>query len=110
MRGSRVPPISARIANTPAIVSVYGGPGVQTIRNAWSGATWDQVMAQRGFVVWEMDNRGSMGRGHAFETPLYRRLGPTELEDQKRVYVTLFRWALSIPRASASPAGATAAT
>jgi dipeptidyl-peptidase-4 len=68
----------------PAIVSVYGGPGVQTIRNAWSGATWDQVMAQRGFVVWEMDNRGSMGRGHAFETPLFRRLGPTELEDQKR--------------------------
>jgi dipeptidyl-peptidase-4 len=66
----------------PAIVIVYGGPGVQEVRNAWGGATWDQVMAQRGFVVWQLENRGGAGRGHAFETPLFRRLGKTELEDQ----------------------------
>jgi len=66
----------------PAIVVVYGGPGVQEVRNAWGGATWDQVMAQRGFVVWQLDNRGGTGRGHAFETPLFGRLGKTELEDQ----------------------------
>jgi dipeptidyl-peptidase 4 len=66
----------------PAVVMVYGGPGVQTVRNAWSGADWAQVLAARGFAVWEMDNRGSSGRGHAFETPLYRRFGKTELADQ----------------------------
>ncbi|MGA2183998.1 MAG: S9 family peptidase [Bryobacteraceae bacterium] len=67
----------------PAIVMVYGGPGVQSVRNVRSGATWEQVMAQRGFVIWELDNRGATGRGHAFETPLFRRFGRTELEDQK---------------------------
>ena len=66
----------------PAIVMVYGGPGAQTVRNAWSGANWDQVLAARGFVVWQVDNRGSTGRGHAFETPIYRRLGKIELADQ----------------------------
>jgi dipeptidyl-peptidase 4 len=66
----------------PAIVMVYGGPGVQTIHNAWSGATWDQALAQRGFVIWQVDNRGSMGRGHAFETPINRRMGKVELADQ----------------------------
>ena len=66
----------------PAIVMVYGGPGAQNVRNAWSGASWDQVLAARGFVIWQVDNRGSAGRGHAFETPLYRRLGKTELADQ----------------------------
>jgi len=66
----------------PAIVMVYGGPGVQSIHNAWSGATWDQALAQRGFVIWQVDNRGSMGRGHAFETPINRRMGKVELADQ----------------------------
>ena len=66
----------------PAIVMVYGGPGAQSVRNSWPGANWDQVLAARGFVIWQVDNRGSTGRGHAFETPLYRRLGKTELADQ----------------------------
>jgi len=66
----------------PAVVMVYGGPGVQTVRNAWEGADWAQLLATRGFAVWQMDNRGSSGRGHAFETPLYRRFGKTELADQ----------------------------
>ena len=66
----------------PAVVMVYGGPGVQEVRNSWSGATWDQVLAQRGFVIWQLDNRGSAGRGHAFETPLFRQFGKAELADQ----------------------------
>jgi len=68
----------------PAVVVVYGGPGVQAVTNSWEGADWDriQVLAARGFVVWELDNRGSAGRGHAFETPLFRRFGKTELADQ----------------------------
>ena len=66
----------------PVVVMVYGGPGVQTVRNAWEGVGWAQLLAARGFAVWQMDNRGSSGRGHAFETPLYRRFGKTELADQ----------------------------
>jgi dipeptidyl-peptidase-4 len=67
----------------PAIVQVYGGPHAQSVRNSFSGISMDQVLAHRGFVVWQVDNRGSSGRGHQFETPLYRRLGKQELEDQK---------------------------
>ena len=68
----------------PAVVVVYGGPGVQDVTNSWGGPDWDrmQVLAARGFVIWELDNRGSAGRGHAFETPLFRRFGKTELADQ----------------------------
>lgn len=67
----------------PAIVQVYGGPHAQSVRNGFAGVNLDQAFAHRGFVIWQMDNRGSFGRGHAFETPLYRRLGKVELEDQK---------------------------
>jgi dipeptidyl-peptidase-4 len=66
----------------PAVVLVYGGPDSQGVRNAWMGPDLDQVLAQRGFVVWQVDNRGSSGRGHAFETPVFRKLGETELADQ----------------------------
>lgn len=66
----------------PAVVMIYGGPGAQSVHNAWAGATWDQVLAARGFVIWQVDNRGSTGRGHAFETPIYHRMGKAELADQ----------------------------
>jgi dipeptidyl-peptidase-4 len=66
----------------PAVVLVYGGPDAQGVRNAWMGADLDQVLANKGFVVWQVDNRGSSGRGHAFETPVFRKLGSTELADQ----------------------------
>lgn len=67
----------------PVIVTIYGGPHAQSVRNAWPGGlNWEQVMAHKGFVIWQMDNRGSSGRGHRFETPLYRRLGKQELADQ----------------------------
>jgi dipeptidyl-peptidase 4 len=68
----------------PVIVNVYGGPHAQSVRNSWAGGvSWDQVLANKGFVIWQMDNRGSFGRGHNFETPLHRRLGNIELQDQK---------------------------
>jgi dipeptidyl-peptidase-4 len=67
----------------PVIVDVYGGPGVGSpIRNAWSGVGIDQVYAHKGYVVWQCENRGIMGRGHAFETAIYHKLGVTELADQ----------------------------
>jgi dipeptidyl-peptidase-4 len=66
----------------PAIVMVYGGPHAQSVRDAWSGLNWEQALAHKGFVIWQLDNRGSAGRGHAFESKLYRRLGKQELDDQ----------------------------
>ena len=46
----------------PAIVSVYGGPGVDLpVHNSWSGITMDQVYAHKGYVVWQAENRGGAG-------------------------------------------------
>jgi len=68
----------------PAIVMVYGGPHTQTIRNVWNGGTnLDQVLAHKGFVIWQVDNRGSGGRGHLWESKLYRKFGEIEVQDQK---------------------------
>jgi dipeptidyl-peptidase-4 len=67
----------------PMVVTVYGGPGVALpVRNAWTGVDIDQVYAQHGYVVWQAENRGGMGRGHAFETAIYHNLGAAELADQ----------------------------
>ncbi len=66
----------------PAIVMVYGGPGAQNVRNSWAGINWDQALAHKGYVIWQLDNRGTEGRGHAFETPVARQLGIIELKDQ----------------------------
>lgn len=71
----------------PVIVDVYGGPGVQRVRRAWGGAPaglFRQILAQRGFVVFTLDNRGSGFRGRQFESALYRRMGSIEIEDQVR--------------------------
>lgn len=68
----------------PLIVDVYGGPHDQSVRDAWSGLNIDQVLAARGYVVWQMDNRGTYGRGHAFESAVFHNLGKIELEDQRR--------------------------
>ncbi len=67
----------------PLIVQVYGGPGVQVVHNDWQGVNIGQAFAQSGYVVWEMDNRGSSGRGHKFEDPIFRQLGTREVQDQK---------------------------
>jgi dipeptidyl-peptidase 4 len=67
----------------PVIVTVYGGPGVGLpVHNAWSGVNLDQVLAHKGYVIWQCENRGGMGRGHAFETAIYHQLGVNELADQ----------------------------
>jgi dipeptidyl-peptidase-4 len=69
----------------PVLVYTYGGPHAQVVRNAWGGATflWHELMAQKGYIIFSVDNRGSAGRGHAFETPLHFRLGAQELSDQR---------------------------
>jgi len=69
----------------PVLVNTYGGPHAQVVRNLWGGSTflWHEMMAQKGYIVFLLDNRGSAGRGHAFETPLHFRLGAQELSDQR---------------------------
>lgn len=66
----------------PVVVMVYGGPGVQMILDAWMPRLLWQHLADRGFVVFQLDNRGSAGRGPGFQAPIYRRLGEVELQDQ----------------------------
>jgi dipeptidyl-peptidase-4 len=69
----------------PVLVYTYGGPHAQVVRNAWGGANflWHELMAQKGYIIFSLDNRGSAGRGHAFETPLHFRMGAQELSDQR---------------------------
>ena len=67
----------------PVIVDVYGGPHAQTVHNSWAGANLDQVLAHKGYLIWQVDNRGSYGRGHVWESAVYRNLGATELADQQ---------------------------
>jgi dipeptidyl-peptidase 4 len=68
----------------PAVVVVYGGPGVQTVKNEWNPRLLWQHLADRGVIVFQLDNRGSAGRGYAFEKPIHRRMGEVELADQLR--------------------------
>jgi dipeptidyl-peptidase 4 len=67
----------------PVVVFVYGGPHSQVVRDAW-GATslFDHLLASHGFLVWSVDNRGSFGRGHLWESALFREMGRRELSDQ----------------------------
>jgi dipeptidyl-peptidase-4 len=69
----------------PVIVYLAGGPGEQLVRDEWMGARglWMQSMAQKGFVVFAMDNQGTAGRGHWFEEPIHLRFGAQELADQR---------------------------
>ncbi|MGH9632449.1 MAG: S9 family peptidase, partial [Bryobacteraceae bacterium] len=67
----------------PVVVMIYGGPHSQMVRNAWPCVCWEQVLAQRGFLIWQLDNRGTSFRGLKFETPVFRNLGEQELKDQK---------------------------
>jgi dipeptidyl-peptidase-4 len=67
----------------PVIVFVYGGPHLQVVQKHW-GVTGleDQLFAQEGYLTWSLDNRGSWGRGHAWESVVFKDMGRHELEDQ----------------------------
>ncbi len=66
----------------PAIVDVYGGPGVQRVVDDWSGSSFTQILTRAGYVVFQLDNRGSAFRGTAFQAPIHDRLGDVEVADQ----------------------------
>jgi dipeptidyl-peptidase-4 len=68
----------------PLILYVYGGPHAQLVQDEWLGgaALWDYYMAQRGYIVATVDNRGSENRGFEFESCIHRQVGVNESQDQ----------------------------
>ncbi|MBT9394272.1 DPP IV N-terminal domain-containing protein [Hymenobacter sp. NST-14] len=70
----------------PTVVYLYGGPHVQLVTDSWlSGSNlWMQLMAQKGYVMFTIDSRGSGNRGSAFERATFRQLGTVEMQDQLR--------------------------
>lgn len=67
----------------PVIIDIYGGPHAQLVQNRWGTTSLlDQLFGQEGYLVWSLDNRGSWGRGHAWESAIFKNMGRHELEDQ----------------------------
>ena len=68
----------------PVVVYLYNGPHLQLITNRWMGGAnlWYQYMAQKGFMVFSIDGRGSADRGFEFESTIHRNCGEKEMEDQ----------------------------
>lgn len=87
----------------PVLMYVYGGPGSQTVLDAWGGTRylWHQALAQRGYIVASIDNRGTGARGSAFKKITYLNLGEYESNDQ----IAGARYLASLPYVDASRIG-----
>jgi len=70
----------------PVVVYLYGGPHAQMITDSWMGGAnlWFHYMAQKGYIVFTLDNRGSDSRGKNFEQATFRNLGEIEAADQMK--------------------------
>jgi len=68
----------------PVIVYIYGGPASQLARDTWMGTTglFHQILAQKGFAIFTVDNRGTPGRDRKFQTAIRHQFGAIELKDQ----------------------------
>ncbi len=68
----------------PVLMYVYGGPGSQTVMDRWGGANsiWYQMLAQQGYIIISVDNRGTGFRGEEFKKMTYLQLGKIETQDQ----------------------------
>lgn len=68
----------------PVVVYVYGGPHSQMVQDTWLGGVrpWELLMAQKGYVVFVMDNRGTQNRGLEYEQAIHKYCGKAEMEDQ----------------------------
>lgn len=80
----QLPPNATAAASVPLIVNPYGGPDVGAAKNTWGGRgfLFDQLLAEHGFAVLHVDNRGMAGRGRDFEQAAYHNFGPPQLADQ----------------------------
>jgi dipeptidyl-peptidase-4 len=83
LNGWIIKPLDAEYGDkVPVLLTIYGGPGSQTVENRWSGMiAWHQLLAQNGYAVASVDNRGTGGRGADFKKSTYKNLGKLELED-----------------------------
>ncbi len=79
----------------PVLLYVYGGPGQQTVENSWGSLyyIWYQHLAEKGYIVVSVDNRGTMGRGEAFRKATYGQLGKLETNDQ----IDVAKYLISLP-------------
>jgi dipeptidyl-peptidase-4 len=70
----------------PTVVYVYGGPHAHNVDASWhwSSRSWETYMAQKGYIIFILDNRGSENRGLAFEQATFRQLGQIEMQDQMK--------------------------
>lgn len=70
----------------PAVVYVYGGPHAHNVEASWhwGSRSWETYMAQKGYILFILDNRGSEDRGRDFEQVTFRRLGQEEMKDQMK--------------------------
>ena len=68
----------------PVILYVYGGPHTQLVRNSYQGylRRWEMYMAQRGYVVFVLDNRGTPNHGAEYTRAIHRQCGVVEMQDQ----------------------------
>lgn len=86
LNGFMIRPTASPYANQklPVLMFVYGGPGSQQVLDQWKGANywWFQMLAQKGYVVACVDNRGTGGRGEEFQKMTYLNLGKYETQDQ----------------------------
>lgn len=67
----------------PVLVSIYGGPGSNTVNDSWGSKTlmWEMMLAQQGYIIVSVDNRGTGNRGRDFKHSTYQQLGKLEIED-----------------------------
>ena len=70
----------------PTVVYVYGGPHAHNVEASWHwySRSWETYMAQKGYVLFILDNRGSENRGREFEQATFHQLGQTEMQDQMK--------------------------
>ena len=70
----------------PTVVYVYGGPHANNVQASWHWASrsWETYMAQKGYIIFILDNRGSQYRGRAFEQATFHQLGQIEMQDQMK--------------------------
>jgi len=70
----------------PTVVYVYGGPHAHNVEASWHwySRTWETYMAQKGYVLFILDNRGSENRGRDFEQATFHQLGQIEMQDQMK--------------------------
>jgi dipeptidyl-peptidase-4 len=79
-----MPPGETAVGSVPLILNPYGGPHAQTVYGKWEprDRLFDQMLAQNGFAVLRVDNRGMAARGRAFAQAAYHDFGPVQLGDQ----------------------------